>query len=237
MKNVQKAICITHLTVAHSINVLLILLLIWTISIGCKKGSDSINTNTVSNTNIASNEILGEVFPANEVCHYADISVTQKYFKVERVWGKNDGVDLGADFRFLCLPYPARRMTLFDDVVHKITVSYDARGNRIEGAHTIYMEYRAASEVDSPRLDLLDEESRKNALLPLITEVVKKALKQPLPPKLAERILKWKKGVHRPKSCEKVGTGFVCVDNDGNGNPRFTEIYICSNEVALKSNL
>ncbi|MBS1795522.1 MAG: hypothetical protein JSS81_16830 [Acidobacteria bacterium] len=214
---------------------MVVVLFILITSIGCKNGSASNNANIASNNSI--NEISGEVFPGNEVCHYADLTVTQDTYKIERTWGKYDDAGLDVNFRYICLPYPAKQMTLFNDVVHKITVSYDARGNRAEGAHTIYIEYRASSEVDSPRLEMLDEKYRKNALLPLITEIVKRGLKQPLPPKLAERILKWKKGPHRPESCEKVGNGFVCVDNYGNGNPIYTDIYICSNEAALKSNL
>lgn len=222
-----------HLTPAHSFNILLVILLIWTISIGCKNASNSNNSNTESNA--TNNEISGEVFPSNEVCYYADIPVAQKYGKVKRVWGKNDD-DLGADFRYLCRPYPSKSMTLFDDVVHKIKVSYDARGNRIEGAHTIYMEYKASTDVISSRFAMLDQKVKKEALIPLFSEVVKKALKQPPSAKALEKIQNGKTHARDRSSCEKVGNGFICIDNfESLPYSIFVELYIFSNEAALKN--
>ncbi|HEY8559465.1 MAG TPA: hypothetical protein VIL74_03600 [Pyrinomonadaceae bacterium] len=212
------------------------MLLIWIISIGCKNGSDSNNANIEGNIDISNNEISGEVFPANEVCFYADIPIAQKYNKVGRLWGKNDGVYIGPDFRYLCRPYPSERMTLFDDVIHKVKVTYDARGNRAEGAHTIYMEYKASTSYEnSPRLEPLDQKYRKEALIPLFGEVVKKALKQPLSAKAIKKIQSGKAAARDRSSCEKVGNGFICIDNFQGVDSSFVELYIFASEAALKN--
>lgn len=232
MRKASQANCVKHLTLAHSINIFIVLLLIWIISIGCKNGSNNANIKS----NISSNEISGDVFPANEVCYYADLPITQKYYKVERRWGENDSVDLGADFRYLCIPYPAKSMTLFDDVVHKMKVSYDARGNRIEGAHTIYMEYKASTADYISRLETLDQKVKKEALIPLFSEVVKKALKQSPSAKALEKIQNGKTAARDRSSCEKVGNGFICIDNfESLPYSIFVEMYIFVNEAAMKN--
>ena len=221
-------------TFVHSKNILLVIFVIWIISIGCK------NSNS-NNANSTTKEISGEVFPANEVCKYPDSPIIKKYGGFNSTWGKRDTeVDLGADFRYICNPYPSKLITLLSDASTdtKIQLSYDARGNQIEGAHTIYMEYRAVTEENAKQLLQLDQKYRKDVLLPLVSEIVKKALKQPLTDNLTKTILSGNKGKHRPESCEKVGNGLVCVDDDGNEkSARFAEIYIFANEEALKSNL
>ncbi len=69
----------------HTTNFFLVIFLIWIISIGCKN-SDSDNTNS------ASEEISGEVFPANEVCKYAALPIIQKFSGFNQA----DSIQLGA---------------------------------------------------------------------------------------------------------------------------------------------
>lgn len=195
------------------------------------------------------NEISGDVFPADEVCRYGDIPILRKYsgFNASGFnsnWGKsNKDVDLGTNFRYLCGPYPTSLLTVSDirNSNTKVQISYDARGNRIEGAHTIYLEYRALADKYETlkQFNEINKQFRKDFLLPVVSEVVKKALKQPLSAKLIEKIQSGENenGSLRPVSCEKVGSGFVCIDNVGNERSKFAEVYICSNEEALKSNL
>ncbi len=71
--------------------------------------------------------------------------------------------------------------------------------------------------------------------MPLVSEIIRKAVKQSLSSTLIEKIQSGKIGTHRPDSCEKLGSGFICVDNDGKEErSNFAEVYIFANEEALK---
>jgi hypothetical protein len=222
----------------HSTNFFLIILLIGVVAIGCK------NTDS-SNANYTTNEISGEVFPANEVCKYPDTPIIKKYGGFDSKWGKGDE-SVGVDFRYLCNPYPSKLIALLNEPYldyreqlsyTKIQISYDARGNRPEGAHTIYMEYRAVTDenVKAKQLKKLDQKYRKDVVIPLFSEVVKKALKQTPSSKILQKIQSGKTGFRNMDSCEKLGNGFVCVDNFEKDESGFIELYIFANEEAIKA--
>lgn len=74
--------------------------------------------------------------------------------------------------------------------------------------------------------------------MPLFTEVVKKALKQPPSSKMIEKVKSGKVVTPNSESCEKVNNGYICVDNFGNDKAGFSaELYVFANEQALQSHL
>lgn len=118
----------------YSHKLLLCLVVLLVVGSACEPPPGATNT---------TNEVSGEVFPANEVCEYPEIPIIKKYGGFNSKWGKRDTeVDLGAEFRYLCSPYPTKRLLIVNGGFssRNVTLTYDARGNKIEGAHTIYIE-------------------------------------------------------------------------------------------------
>lgn len=213
----------------------LILVVSLLIFLGCQDSAKS------SRNNRENKGFGGPVFPASEVCNYPKGGVLDKYGSFNQVWQKarfpsKESEAINPNLLYSCAEQTIEVPDTTNDT--KLEISYSALGSVAEGAYRVSVDYWITSDTSIPFST--DQKLRSEALIPFCNEITKKALKTSLPKGIVAKLQNVERigsptGVVAQPTCEKLGSGFVCIAENMSETGNLVGFKIFASEESYQS--